>query len=135
MNKRIYSLVWNRTLNQVVVASELASCKNGASSARGSASVLRRNVLVLALLSAMAAIVPVQAFAGDTNCGGPNQIASGFAGIDTDNRIGVGYGKSNGESALSIGYQRKLSRSATFTIGGAVSHSENSVGAGVGFGW
>jgi hypothetical protein len=63
------------------------------------------------------------------------QMAASAAGIDTPNRVGLGVGNSGGESALSIGYQRALGKKATITIGGSVSGSESSVGAGVGFGW
>ena len=63
------------------------------------------------------------------------QMAASAAGIDTPNRVGLGVGNSHGESALSVGYQRALGKKATITIGGSVSGSESSVGAGVGFGW
>jgi hypothetical protein len=63
------------------------------------------------------------------------QMAASAAGIDTPNRVGLGVGNSGGESALSVGYQRALGKKATITIGGSVSGSESSVGAGVGFGW
>jgi autotransporter adhesin len=63
------------------------------------------------------------------------QMAASAAGIDTTNRVGLGVGNSGGESALSVGYQRALGKKATITIGGSVSGSESSVGAGVGFGW
>lgn len=72
MNRRLYSLVWNRAKHQITVASELATCKHG----------------------------------------GTNASASG-----------------NYSSAFGAG------RKATLTIGGSVSGSESSVGAGVGFGW
>jgi hypothetical protein len=63
------------------------------------------------------------------------QMAASAAGIDTTNRVGLGVGNSGGESALSVGYQRALGKKATITIGGSVSGSQSSVGAGVGFGW
>jgi autotransporter adhesin len=63
------------------------------------------------------------------------QMAASAAGIDTPNRVGLGVGNSHGQSALSVGYQRALGKKATVTIGGSVSGSESSVGAGVGFGW
>jgi autotransporter adhesin len=63
------------------------------------------------------------------------QMAASAAGIDTPNRVGIGVGGTRGQSALAIGYQRALGRKATITIGGSVSSSESSVGAGLGFGW
>jgi hypothetical protein len=63
------------------------------------------------------------------------QMAASASGIDTDNRVGVGYGNTHGRSALAVGYQRAVGKKATITIGGSVSGSESSVGAGVGFGW
>jgi autotransporter adhesin len=63
------------------------------------------------------------------------QMAASASGIDTANRVGVGYGNTHGRSALAVGYQRAVGKNATITIGGSVSGSESSVGAGVGFGW
>lgn len=53
MNKRIYSLVWNRSINQVVAASELAVSRGGGASVRGAATLLRRAALVLSLSAAL----------------------------------------------------------------------------------
>ena len=52
MNKKIYSLVWNKSLRQIVVASELASVKGGGGSSGESGGVgrgLRGAVLCAAL--------------------------------------------------------------------------------------
>ena len=112
MNQRIYSLIWNRSLNQIVVASELARCKSGASAASGGATALRRNLLALALLSAIAVIVPVRAFAGDTSCGGSGQVAGGLnavsCGVDS-NAYGYasvavgGFAYAKGDTSTAVG--------------------------------
>ncbi|HEY3521103.1 MAG TPA: ESPR-type extended signal peptide-containing protein, partial [Rhodanobacteraceae bacterium] len=73
MNKKIYSLVWNKSLNQIIVASELATCKSAGGSAgtvRGVPAVAR---LALAVLLAIGA-TPL-AFAGQAFC--PGGSASG----------------------------------------------------------
>ncbi|WP_242112340.1 YadA family autotransporter adhesin, partial [Luteimonas aquatica] len=62
-------------------------------------------------------------------------MATSAAGIRTENRVGVGVGFQGGQSALSIGYQRAISDRATFTLGGATSGGDTSVGLGAGFGW
>src|SRR4249919_3986569 len=62
-------------------------------------------------------------------------MATSAAGVRTQNRVGVGIGTQNGEAALSIGYQRAISDRATFTVGGAVSGDDSSIGVGAGFGW
>ncbi|NBI36704.1 hypothetical protein FUT69_05845, partial [Xylella taiwanensis] len=62
-------------------------------------------------------------------------MATSAAGIRTPNRLGAGVGFQNGQSALSIGYQHAFSDNSNFTIGGAFSSSDTSVGVGAGFGW
>ena len=62
-------------------------------------------------------------------------MAISAAGIRTDNRVGVGVGFQGGERALSVGYQRAFGERATFSLGGALSGDERSVGMGAGFGW
>src|SRR5690348_1772681 len=83
MNKRVYSLVWNRTLHQVVVASELATHRGAgpAASGRTGGMVPPRRPLAAALLLACLAPWPMQALAGDTNCGGSGQNAPGFNAV------------------------------------------------------
>ncbi len=54
---------------------------------------------------------------------------------NTQNRVGVGVGFQNGATALSIGYQRAISDRANFTLGGAASSDDTSIGAGIGLGW
>jgi autotransporter adhesin len=49
--------------------------------------------------------------------------------------MGVGVGFQNGATAVSIGYQRAISDKATFTLGGAASSDDTSIGAGLGLGW
>src|SRR5581483_6836827 len=70
MNKRIYSLIWNNALRQVVVASELASCKSASSSSASKICALtsRRIALVLATLLALCASQLIKA--ADTNGAG-----------------------------------------------------------------
>ncbi len=62
-------------------------------------------------------------------------MAISAAGIRTDNRVGVGVGFQGGERALSVGYQRAFGERTTFSLGGALSGDERSVGMGAGFGW
>ena len=53
VNKKIYSLVWNRAHNQIVVASELATCNAaGSSAATACASKAGNPALKLAALAA-----------------------------------------------------------------------------------
>lgn len=58
------------------------------------------------------------------------------ARIPGDNQVGVGVGTFRGHGALGVGYSRMLGRSAALRIGAAVAgHGDNSVGAGINFGW
>jgi autotransporter adhesin len=58
------------------------------------------------------------------------------ARIPGDNQVGVGVGTFRGHSAVGIGYSRMFGRGAAFRLGAAVAgHGDNSVGAGVNFGW
>jgi len=47
-------------------------------------------------------------------------------------RIGAGIGWQGGEAAMSVGYSKQVGEHASFSIGGAFSGSEQSVGAGFG---
>ena len=47
-------------------------------------------------------------------------------------RVGAGVGWQNGESALSVGYSKAVGERASFSLGGAFSGSERSIGAGFG---
>src|SRR5207342_1980358 len=47
-------------------------------------------------------------------------------------RMGVGAGWQNGESALSVGYSKQIGERASFSLGGAFSSGDQSVGAGFG---
>jgi autotransporter adhesin len=47
-------------------------------------------------------------------------------------RIGAGLGWQGGEAAMSVGYSKQVGEHASFSIGGAFSGSEQSVGAGFG---
>ncbi len=47
-------------------------------------------------------------------------------------RVAVGAGWQNGESAMSVGYSKSIGERASFSIGGAFSSDDNSVGAGFG---
>ncbi|HET7592239.1 MAG TPA: ESPR-type extended signal peptide-containing protein, partial [Rhodanobacteraceae bacterium] len=71
MNKKIYSLVWNKSLRQIVVASELASVKSGGGST-GETSGARRGLRGAALCAALAlCLAPWSAaLAGQTDCSG-----------------------------------------------------------------
>jgi autotransporter adhesin len=58
------------------------------------------------------------------------------ARIPGDNQVGVGVGTFRGHSAVGIGYSRMLGRGAAFRVGAAVAgDGDNSVGAGINFGW
>ena len=77
---RIYSLVWNRALDRIVVASELASNKI-AKVMHASGCSPRRAALGLALLAALA--LPLPGLAGETCLGptgsSPSTAAAAFA--------------------------------------------------------
>ncbi|MFE0500775.1 YadA family autotransporter adhesin [Lysobacter soli] len=62
-------------------------------------------------------------------------LSASLAGLHTQDRAAVGTGVVNGEVALSVGYQHAISDSANFTLGGAFTQDDQSVGAAVGFGW
>ena len=47
-------------------------------------------------------------------------------------RIAVGAGWQGGESAMSVGYSKSIGERASFSVGGAFSSDDNSVGAGFG---
>ena len=74
MNKKIYSLVWNQSLHQVVVTSELATVRSGGGGAGGESSSgfrgPRRALLGLAAALALCLAPWSAAFAGQTNCSG-----------------------------------------------------------------
>src|SRR5579875_923530 len=80
MNKKIYSLVWNKSLRQVVVASELATVKGGsgtAGEAKGSRTGVRRAALALAAAVALGVapwVIAAPAH-GQTNCSGATATA------------------------------------------------------------
>src|SRR6185312_10664455 len=91
MNKQIYSLVWNKSLKQIVVASELATAKGGSSSA-GCASGdrqggWRRSGLVAALTVALG-LMPLAAFSAthaqvaDQHAGAANSVATANAAVN-----------------------------------------------------
>ncbi|MGH8045246.1 MAG: YadA family autotransporter adhesin, partial [Stenotrophomonas sp.] len=62
-------------------------------------------------------------------------MATSAAGINTPNRVAAGVGFQGGETALSVGYQRAIGERATFSLGGAFSGDDKSIGMGAGFGW
>ena len=47
-------------------------------------------------------------------------------------RIALGFGQQSGERAVSIGYGKRIGERASFSLGGAFSGEENSIGAGIG---
>jgi hypothetical protein len=47
-------------------------------------------------------------------------------------RVAVGAGYQNGETALSVGYAKAISERSSFSLGGAFSKDDNSIGAGFG---
>jgi len=60
-------------------------------------------------------------------------MAINAAGAQTPRgRIAVGVGYQNGENAMSVGYGRKIGERGSFSLGGAFSSAEKSVGAGFG---
>ena len=64
-----------------------------------------------------------------------SMMTASLGGLHTQNRAAVGTGFVNGEKALSVGYQRAISDRANFSLGGAFTHDDRSVGAAVGIGW
>ena len=63
------------------------------------------------------------------------QMAASASNIARDNRIALGTAIFDGQAGFSIGYQHNLADNVNFTIGGAISGSEATAGAGLGFGW
>jgi hypothetical protein len=60
-------------------------------------------------------------------------MAINAAGTQSERgRIAIGAGWQGGQSALSIGYGKRIGKSGSFSLGGAISRGEKS--AGVGFG-
>jgi hypothetical protein len=82
MNKKIYSLVWNKSLRQIVVASELASIKGGSGSTGETRGLgARWLTLVLGVALALGTVpwamaAPAKA-KGQTNCSGASATAAG----------------------------------------------------------
>jgi len=64
-----------------------------------------------------------------------SMMTASLGGLHTQNRAAVSTGFVNGEKALSVGYQRAISDRANFSLGGAFTHDDRSVGAAVGIGW
>ncbi|MDR0184696.1 ESPR-type extended signal peptide-containing protein [Lysobacter arvi] len=64
-----------------------------------------------------------------------SMMTASLGGLHTQNRAAVGTGFVNGEKALSVGYQRAMSDRANFSLGGAFTGDDRSVGAAVGIGW
>lgn len=64
-----------------------------------------------------------------------SMMTASLGGLHTQNRAAVGTGFVNGEKALSVGYQRAMSDRANFTLGGAFTHDDRSIGGAVGLGW
>ena len=62
-------------------------------------------------------------------------MTASAAGLRGTNRLAVGTGFQGGQNALSLGYQRLIGSNATFTLGGAFSSGESTVGVGYGYGW
>ena len=59
-------------------------------------------------------------------------MAINAAGARSDRgRVAVGAGWQNGENALSVGYSKSIGR-ATFSLGGAFTSDDSSIGAGFG---
>lgn len=88
MNKKIYSLVWNKSLKQVVVASELATANGGGASAGCASgdrqSTWRRSGLVAALVVALGllplvALSATQAQVSDQHAGAVSSLAANHA--------------------------------------------------------
>ena len=111
MNKRIYSLIWNRSLNQIVVASELASGKRGASasSSTGNTAPARHRLLAMSLLLVCLAPLPVRVLA-DTSCGGANQSAG-------TNAVTCGFGSRAGYAATAAGFDSYAAGNYSTAIG------------------
>ena len=47
-------------------------------------------------------------------------------------RVAVGAGWQNGQSALSVGYSKQIGATGSFSLGGAFSNGDQSVGVGFG---
>src|SRR5512146_3336937 len=123
MNKKIYSLVCNKSLSQVVVASELATCKAGGGSAgEGRSAVPRLAQLALAVLLAIAAPM---ALAGQTNCigataGGTNALGCGTgANALGANTTAIGlYAYAGGQGDSAFGYGSYANGGYSTAVGG-----------------
>src|SRR6185312_3173951 len=80
MNKKIYSLVWNKSLRQIVVASELARAKGGGGSTGETRGLgIRCLALVLGVALALGTVPWATAAPakGQTNCNGASATATG----------------------------------------------------------
>jgi autotransporter adhesin len=60
------------------------------------------------------------------------QMAINAAGATRSGRAAVGVGYQNGKSAMAVGYAQQISDRTRFSLGGAFSGKQNSVGAGIG---
>jgi len=64
-----------------------------------------------------------------------SQMAFSAQGVDKVNRIGVGVGRQGSQSAIALGYSHQILPNLNVSVGGSMSGSEKSVGAGMAFGW
>ncbi len=122
MNKRIYNLVWNKALGQVVVASEFATCKRVGGSSASTGRVARHGRLAAALLLA---IVAPAVLAG-TDCSSAtegtaaaNSVACGLGAVASGG-MSVALGENaqaTGQYSSAIGYKAKASATDSLAWG------------------
>ena len=109
MNK-IYSTVWNKSLGQLVVASELA-CSGGRAASKGdgrsASGLLAFKAVVSAMLLAGCLIWTDAAMAASVNCnynaGDGTQVVCTSGTVSGTGAIGVGSGTASGNGAVALG--------------------------------
>ncbi|MEZ2419123.1 YadA-like family protein [Luteibacter sp. RCC_6_2] len=139
MNK-IHSKVWNRALNQLVVASEIATCHRGGSSGQGRRGSPSHGLAPVALTLLMAAgwigwsgsaaaqavdctAAPYNAYNGTASCMGYTSAASGIGATAVGSLA-----RANVLGALALGYSSTVNAQNGIAVGfGAYSNAINSV--------
>ncbi|MGF6710972.1 autotransporter adhesin [Luteibacter sp. W1I16] len=139
MNK-IHSKVWNRALNQLVVASEIATCHRGGSSGQASGRSPARGLAPMALTLLMAAgwvgwsgaadaqavdctAAPYNAYASTASCMGYSAAASGIGATAVGSLA-----RANVLGALALGYSSTVNAQNGIAVGfGAYSNAVNSI--------
>src|SRR6185437_6823042 len=136
MNKKIYSLVWNKSLGQIVVASELAVCKSaGGNSAAGRAvsQWARLAMAVLLAMGAMPSALAGQAFCPGGTAPGKGALACGKGSIASGayaTAIGT-KAVASGDYASAFGYNAQALGNFAIAIGvSSIATGTGSIAAG-----